>query len=135
MKTLNTLSALLLIFAGSASFANTITNDGGRSEKKLSVAVASYVYTSNDADIPAALEFLKAKSAFVPVAKYEFDDSVEAPAELDVKAVTNLVPFAPVVMARDLTVPLELALIKAKSALVPVAPIVWESPETPADLK
>ncbi len=127
MKTLNTLIAASLLVIGSAGFARA---DIHRSEKNLNVPAAPSVWEASEIEAPEALKFLKAKSAFVPVAEFVWGNPSEVPASV------TMVPVAPFTTGdSDESAPEGLAFIKAKSAFVPVAPFVFGEPiDAPAEL-
>ncbi len=127
MKTLNTLIAASLLLIGSAGFAKANTE---RPEKNLNVPAAPSVWEAAEIEVPESLKFIKAKSAFVPVAEFVWGDPSEVPASV------LMVPLAPFVAGdSDDSAPDHLAFVNPKLALVPVAPFVFgEAGDAPVEL-
>lgn len=123
MKTLNTIITLSLIAIGTAGFAKEYDH----SDKNLRVPAAPSVWEAAPIEAPIELEYVKAKSALVPVAGFEWGSPSEIPAELLV------VPVAPKDMYNQLdSIPENLQYIKAKNAFVPVAPFAFGNSDVDA---
>ncbi len=124
MKSLNTLSTLVLLLLSTLSFAN---EDGSKCVKNSSVPVTDYILEASEAEVPSGLKFLKAKSAFVPVAEFVWGNPSDVPSDL------NQVPVPAYILEyEDEPAPIELAFVKAKSAFVPVAPFITGDPAADA---
>lgn len=128
MKTLYTLSTIVLIALSLTSFADDKVNN---KDKSSVVSVAPFIWGDPDVAAPVGLAYVIAKNAFVPVAPFVWGTADEA---LSVSENNRLsVPVAPFSYGNPVSeAPEGLGYVKAKNAKVPVAPFIWGNSEEAA---
>jgi len=126
MKTIYTLSTIVLIALSLNSFADDKINN---KDKSSVVSIAPFNWGEPDAAAPVGLAYIKAKNAYVPVAPFEWGNPDEA-VIVEEKMVVPVAPFY--FGSPDADAPEGLKFIKAKNAKVPVAPFIWGDSEEAA---
>ena len=128
MKTINTLSAIVLI----ALSLNSKADDKIKSRVKTSaVSVAPFVWGDLETEAPQELGTLKAKNALIRVAPFVWGSPEDASSISELPHL--LVPVAPFYFGEpEADAPAGLEFIKAKKSRVPIAPFEYGNPDSDA---
>ncbi|WP_411274682.1 hypothetical protein [Daejeonella sp.] len=127
MKTLYTLTTIALIALSLSSKAD----DKIKNREKTSVVpVAPFIWGDPETAAPDGIK-CKAINALVPVAPFVWGSPEDAHNITEIRHL--LVPNAQFTFGEpDADIPVDLKFIKAKNAMVPVAPFVWGNSEEAA---
>lgn len=107
MKTIKTLTAVLLTALSLNTFAGNVSSENSNDKPKSLVNVSPFVLGNPDDEAPEEIRLVKAKYAHVPLAPFVWGNADEQAPEL-------------------------LKFIIAVNADVPLAPFVWGSPDDAA---
>jgi len=127
MKTINTLTATLLMALSLNAFAGNTSSEKSDDRLKNLIPTSPFVWGNPDEAVPEGIGFIKAKYALVPTAPFVWGNPEEIPTGLqNAKDNYHNVPNAPFVWGNpDHQAPELLKFIIALNADVPVAPFIW----------